>query len=375
MQTSKTESPRDASMLKFWLQLLQAKGAPLAVKRMLVTALGSPRAVLQADARELGALLRGKKNQRVQLRYPQVDEQLATLARCGAHYVDFQHADFPPLLEQIPSPPLGLFVLGDAKLLSAPQLAIVGTRKPTPSGRRTAEHFANELGNAVAITSGLASGVDYCAHRGCLLGRGKTIAVIANGIDFVYPRGNEKLHRVIVERGAVVSEYPPGAPPRREHFPQRNRIISGLALGVLVIEAGAKSGALITARFAAEQNREVFAVPGSIYAAQSRGCHRLLRDGAKLTESCEDILEEIGRFLGDNAIAPIMISPPPGDTPPLYDLIDHTPTDVDQLIEQSGLTADEVSYILMELEFAGLIAPAGGGYQRIPQRRLRVANP
>ena len=294
-------------MTKEWLQLLLGKGVSGSAKRVLVSVLGSPGAVLRAGSGRIAEVLRANldggdgddydDDSWSRIVYPEVDSDLASLARIGGDFIGFTDADFPPLLNEIPAPPLGLFVLGDRALLRTPQLAIVGSRKPTPSGLRTTQKFAAELGACgLTITSGLAVGIDHCAHRGCLDAGGKTIAATATGIDVVYPPANRELHREIAENGLIVTEYPPGTAPRREHFPSRNRIISGLALGTLVVEAALQSGSLITARTAAEQGREVFAVPGSIHVAVSRGCHYLLRQGAKLTESTDDILEEIGQY-------------------------------------------------------------------------------
>ena len=362
-------------MQKEWLQLIHWKGLPLAAKYQLVRVLGSAGAVLGADLGTVAGVLGGdvKVPRRV---YPDVSADLEILERVGGGFVGFNEAGFPPLLNQINSPPLGLFVLGERALLSSPQLAVVGSRDPTPAGKRTTERFAAELcATGLTITSGMARGIDHSAHRGCLDAGGKTIAVVATGIDVAYPRANEALSREIAARGLLVSEYPPGTPPRREYFPQRNRIISGLSLGTLVVEAGIRSGSLITARLAGEQGREVFAVPGSIHVPVSRGCHLLLRQGAKLVETTDDILEEIGQFFSAQpsaaqrrAATQSTPAPAPRDElSPLYNLIDYAPTSIDQLIEASGLTADQVSYILMELELNGFIAAASGGYQRLPK--------
>ena len=366
-------------MSKEWLQLIHIKGLSVAAKRRLVTALGSPAAVLRTDSATLAGLLGTSRRPLPRMVGPDVDADLAVLQRIGSGFIGFNDPDFPPLLNHINSAPLGLFVLGQRSLLCSPQLAMVGSRKPTPSGRRTTEQLAAELSTlGLTITSGMALGIDHCAHRGCLDAGGKTIAVIATGIDITYPRGNQSLHREIAENGLIVSEYPPGVPPRREHFPQRNRLISGLSLGTLVVEAGIRSGSLITARLAGEQGREVFAVPGSIHIPVSRGCHYLLRQGAKLVESSDDILEEIGQFFTaqpgpppKRGGEPLPVAGVPGDWSDemgrVYDFIDYTPAAIDQLIWQSGLTADKVSYILTELELKGLIATTTGGYQRLPQ--------
>lgn len=375
-------------MSKEWLQLNYAKGLTVADKRKLVTVLGSPAAVLRADSATLAGLLGKARAARFPtVIYPNVDADLNELIRIGGGFMGFSEAEFPPLLNQINGAPLGLFVLGNRALLNSPQIAIVGSRKPTPSGRRTTQQLASELSTfGLTITSGMASGIDNCAHRGCLDAGGKTIAVTANGIDIIYPRENHALYQEIVENGLIVSEYPPGTPPKRTHFPRRNRLISGLSLGTLVVEAGIPSGSLITATMAGEQGREVFAVPGSIHVPVSRGCHQLLRQGAKLVETSEDVLEEIGQFFtahqpqpappqSDRKHAPARHAParhastisPIGEIGQLYGLIDYTPAAIDQLIRQSGLTADKVSYILTELEIKGLIAATAGGYQRLPQ--------
>lgn len=364
-------------MPKDWLQLALLKGISTAAKRKLVTVLGSPAAVLRADRDTLAGVL-GAGARRTgglpRLKYPNVDADLAALERAGGDFIGFNEPDFPPLLNQIDAAPLGLFVLGERALLSTPQLAMVGSRTPTPSGRRTTVRFAAELCAAgLTITSGMALGIDNSAHRGCLDAGGKTIAVVATGIDAVYPLANRALSREIAENGLIVSEYPPDTPPRRVYFPQRNRIISGLSLGTLVVEAGIRSGSLITARLAGEQGREVFAVPGSIHVPVSRGCHHLLRQGAKLVETSEDILEELGQFFATpphgagGAAGGEAGAVPSGEDARLYDLIDYAPVSIDQLIEQSGLTADQVSFILTKLELNGLIATATGGYQRLPK--------
>lgn len=381
-------------MQKEWLQLIHLKGLPLAAKRNLVSHFGSPAAVLQASPSMCTEVLTELANQfdsdameetgtRRKRRIPKipamkrenVDADIEALARIGGDFVGFNEPDFPPLLNQIQSAPLGLFVLGERALLNNPQLAIVGSRSPTPSGKVSTVRFAQELCNAgLTITSGMALGIDSSAHRGCLTALGKTIAVMATGIDVVYPRTNRSLHREIAENGLVVTEYPPGTPPKREYFPQRNRIISGLCFGTLVVEAGIRSGSLVTARLAGEQGREVFAVPGSIHVAVSRGCHQLLKQGAKLVETSHDILEEIGQFFtarpqptsSETNSAPPKI-PPNSESARLYNLIDYTPISTEQLIQQSELTPDKVSHILMQLELDGWVASTPEGYQRLPQ--------
>jgi DNA processing protein len=284
--------------------------------------------------------------------------------------VTWADPDYPPLLRQIPDPPLALYVIGDRAAPGRPQLAIVGSRNPTPAGRENARAFARHLAGAgLAITSGLALGIDGAAHRGALeAGGGTTLAVVATGLDRVYPARHRELAHEIARAGALVSEFPLGVPPLPENFPIRNRVISGMALGVLVVEAAPGSGSLITARLATDQGREVFAIPGSIHSPLSRGCHALIRQGAKLVETANDILEELGvlaQAAADSAVAPL-----PADLPaPMAQLLGHLghdPANVDQLVERSGLTTEAVSSMLLQLELQGLVeAGAGGTFQRI----------
>ena len=288
------------------------------------------------------------------------------------HLMTWSDADYPRLLREIPDPPVMLYIIGERQLLSQPQLAIVGSRNPTPAGRENAEAFARALsGVGLTITSGMALGVDGAAHRGALEAGGKTIAVAGTGLDRVYPARHRELAHLIAQQGALVSEFPLGTPPRPENFPVRNRIISGLSLGTLVVEAALQSGSLITARLAAEQGREVFAIPGSIHSPQARGCHALIRQGAKLVEIAQDILEELG------PLAQLTCLPREDEkkstatkiAAPLAQLLEHVgydPVSIDALIERSGLTADAVSSMLLQMELQGLVtASAGGKYQRI----------
>jgi len=285
---------------------------------------------------------------------------------------------YPPLLRELADPPLALFVSGDAGLMATPQIAIVGSRNPTSGGAATARDFAGTLARAgLAITSGLAVGIDGEAHRGALEAGGATLAVTASGPDRIYPAVHRGLAGRIAERGVVLTEYPPGSPPRRAHFPRRNRLISGLALGVLVVEAGPRSGALITARLAAEQGREVFAVPGSIHNPLARGCHRLIRQGAKLVETVDDVLIELAPRLRDalgavpekerpDSLEAGSAMPPDAAYSELLESVGYDPTAIDVLIERTGLTAEEVSSMLLWLELQGYVgAFPGGRYARL----------
>jgi DNA processing protein len=269
---------------------------------------------------------------------------------------------YPKQLLEIPDPPALLYVAGDARLLSSPALAIVGSRNATPQGLRNAHAFARALSDAgLAIVSGLAIGVDSEAHRGGLEGPGSTIAVLGTGIDVIYPRRNAPLAEDILSRGALVSEFPLGTEPHAGNFPRRNRLISGLAKGCLVVEAAVDSGSLISARFAADQGREVFAIPGSIHSPLSKGCHALIKQGAKLVESAQDVLEELGISARRAEIAP-----EPGEGHDLLEKMGFDPCDIDELTVRSGLPAEAVSAALLELELDGKIAGLPGGlYQRI----------
>jgi DNA processing protein len=295
--------------------------------------------------------------------------------------VTWGDGDYPPLLREIPDPPIVLFAEGRAEALGGLQLAVVGSRNPTPTGRENARDFARHLaGRGLGITSGLARGVDAAAHEGAVEAGGWTVAVCGTGLDRIYPQANEALAEAIRGQGVLVSEFFPGTPPRRENFPRRNRLISGLALGVLVVEAGTRSGSLITARLAGEQGREVFAIPGSIHNPLARGCHQLLRQGARLVESGDDVLAELGALAAAGVGAGEAGQPEPGGPPAPAESLDpeyealleacgHEPVTADILVARTGLTAAEVSSMLLILELQGrLESGPGGRYTRIFER-------
>lgn len=307
--------------------------------------------------------------------WDQVERDLEWLTGDNRHVIDQLHPLYPELLKQIPDPPALLYVQGDAQLLRHWQIAIVGSRNPSASGRDSAFEFARYLvGAELIITSGLATGIDAAAHKGALAASGKTIAVVGTGLDRVYPSAHRDLAHQIAENGAIVSEYPLGTPPKAENFPRRNRIISGLALGSLVVEAALKSGSLITARMAMEQGREVFAIPGSIHNPLSRGCHQLIKDGAKLVENANDILEELGALANaipqnfpqqDELTSASNDLEKDSDYQQLFEFLGYDPVHIDILIDKSGLTADAVSSMLLLLELQGQVASlAGGRYVR-----------
>jgi DNA processing protein len=270
--------------------------------------------------------------------------------------------DYPQSLLNIPDPPSLLYVKGRLELLNRQALAIVGSRNATAQGARNAEAFAQAASQAgLCVVSGMAHGIDAAAHRGGLLGPGASIAVVGTGLDKVYPAANRELAHQLAKEGALISEFPLGTPPLAANFPRRNRIISGLALGCLVVEASLQSGSLITARMALEQGREVFAIPGSIHAAQSKGCHYLIKQGAKLVECAEDILEELGLASRGIAAPAAMTS-----DHPLFEHLGFEALDMDSLSQRSGLTIEALSAILLQLELEGGIAALPGGlYQRI----------
>jgi DNA processing protein len=293
-----------------------------------------------------------------------VDKELTRAKEQQFIVICIEDKTYPPLLKEISDPPLVLYIRGDQSVLSHMQIAIVGSRNATPAGITNAEQFALGLAKAgFAITSGLALGVDAASHKGALAAEGATIGVMGTGLNHIYPRTNHALAEKIVEEGgAIVSEFPLDTQPVAHHFPRRNRIIAGLSRGVLVVEAALKSGSLITARHALEHDREVFAIPGSIHNPVARGCHHLIQQGAKLVTSANDILEE---FQIPVSVEPPSRGVPAGSRPhPLLAQIDYATTSMDEIISRSGLTAGEVSSILLTLELQGRIQAVSGGYVR-----------
>jgi DNA processing protein len=283
-------------------------------------------------------------------------------------------ATYPPMLAQIPEAPPVLFVLGSVEALHTPQLAIVGSRTPTPSGRTTARDFAAALAcSGLTITSGLAVGVDAASHEGALLADGLTVAVFGTGLDMVYPSQNTGLAARIRQRGALVSEFPPRTGPSRRNFPQRNRVISGLSHGTLVVEAACRSGSLVTAKWAAEQGREVFAIPGSIHSRVSRGCHKLIRDGATLVENPAEVVAELRipqcrQRLTATAVRSHELPALDKEYEMLLDALGFEPATIDDLIARTGFPGGAVASMLLILELDGCVAALPGGrYDRIPK--------
>ncbi len=308
-----------------------------------------------------------------------VEQDVLWLEEDPCHQVIFsQHQDYPELLTRIHRPPPVLFLKGDASLLHTPQLSIVGSRNPTPGGIENARAFSTELALCgLTITSGLAAGIDGAAHQGALIAgdggkSGKTIAVAATGLDRIYPSQHRELAYRIVEKGLLVSEFPVGTGPLKSNFPRRNRVISGLSLGILVVEAAKRSGSLISARYAMEQDREVFAIPGSIHSPQSRGCHWLIKQGAKLVETAEDIAEEILLMLpgvhselrdkngSKNKPEEVVLDLSKSERQ-ILDALGFDPVTLDSLISRTGMVIDELSANLSQLELKGLIDSLPGG--------------
>ncbi len=373
-------SPEDRSPeeLRAWLRLVRTPrlgGKPLLA---MIERWGSAQAVIDAGASGWQAcgVPRETWNAQCAVDDARIEQDLAWCRQPQCGLLSVLDPRYPARLRQIAQAPPALFWRGDPDLLCLPQLAVVGSRNATPQGLEIARGFAAELcRRGLVVTSGLALGVDGAAHRGALDVQGLTLAVCATGLDRVYPAAHRALARDIGQHGLLVSEFAPGTPPRPEHFPRRNRILSGLSLGVLVVEAARESGSLITARLAGEQGREVFAVPGSIHNVMARGCHRLIRQGAKLVEQVDDILEEIGDQVGAWLRTPGAPSPSPSDPPvsglhqAVLDALGDQPRAVDELVERVGISVEALNTALLELELEGRVGGASGG------RVMRLAGP
>jgi DNA processing protein len=376
--------------LTAWLTLARAPGIHAGVAAPLLQRVGSAATLLSSSPASLrAASIDGKLLEHLQSP-PQreIESDLRWLEQPDHHFIAWGTEQYPRLLADLSDAPLALYVRGDLSVLSMPQLAMVGARNPTPAGSETAHSFAAHFARCgLTITSGLAVGIDTASHRGALAGEGATIAVCGTGLDVAYPRSNAQLAELIVAGGgALISEFPLGTPPLKHNFPRRNRIISGLSLGTLVVEAAVQSGSLITARLASEQGREVFAIPGSIHNPLARGCHRLIRQGAKLVENAEDIFDELRSLAGllqpptflpqaDPArrkpeISGVSRPPLDKEYEILLDALGFEPTGVDLLVVRTGLRADEVASMLLILELEGyLLSHPGGLYVRADPRQ------
>jgi DNA processing protein len=403
-----TDSPQPSQNCdrKYWLALLRTPGVGCTTFLSLLEHFTSPEEVFAAAQ---GRFLRDLVNAKTlsNLRNPDwdtVEADLRWLSQDGNGMLTILDPNYPSLLREIHDPPPILFYRGAPQLLNHPQLAIVGSRNPSHNGETTALEFAKHLSQAgFIITSGLALGIDTAAHRGALAARKLTVAVAGTGLDRVYPARNRQLAHDIADHGILLSEFPPGTPPLSANFPRRNRIISGLSLGTLVVEAARQSGSLITARTAMEQGREVFAIPGSIHNPLARGCHALIRQGAKLVETANDIMEELSPLMrlvdstqhsvqhnsqaanlpseqqtcpstpfegdgnhshnpADNQILNELLLTP--EHQHLYAQLGYEPTSIDTLVERSRLTSEAVSAMLVELELKGCVTSHSGMYTR-----------
>ena len=333
--------------------------------RRLLDQFKSPEAVFHAPMKELLRIegLGEKVAQAIQ-RGPLekiVEKELNRLKETGGRVITLTDEAYPRRLKDIYDPPALLYIRGELRIEDEFAVAIVGSRKTTPYGRWFTEKVSNELArHGMTVVSGMARGIDSLAHMGAISGGGRTIAVLGCGVDVIYPSENRNLFAKIIDHGAVLSEFPMGSPPEGGHFPRRNRIISGLSLGVVVVQANEKSGSLITAGYALEQGREVFAVPGNVGTESSRGVHRLIKEGAKLVESSEDILEEIlPQWERERKIAPEIEIPRPnltGEETVLYELLSETPWHIDAIIRESRLDPGKVSSLLLNLELKGLVS-------------------
>jgi DNA processing protein len=356
-----------------WFRLLETPGVGRDTARRLLAAFGSPVAVLGASPAALRSVVGPALTEALSVAPRDFDLrwQAAQAWLAGGpdrHVLSLGDAAWPALLLQTADPPLMLYVQGRVEALSAPSLAVVGSRKPTAQGLDNARAFAAGLGQrGCAIVSGLALGIDAAAHEGALASGAQTIAVVGTGLDRCYPARHAALAQRIAAQGALVSEYAPGTPPLAENFPQRNRIIAALSRGTLVVEAALRSGSLITARLALEAGRDVYAIPGSIHAAQSRGCHLLIKQGAKLVESPEDVLEEL-QGAGGAAQASLLdgaSEAPAATEDALLQALGHDPVTLDALMARTGWPAAELSVRLLDLELEGRVARLPGGlYQR-----------
>ncbi len=349
----------------YWLALSLTPGVGSIFIKRLLDRFGTPEAVFQAPLDELLQIEGlGEKVAREIQKGPaekKVEKELHLLEGVGGKVMTMKDASYPKRLKEIYDPPPVLYVRGELREEDELAVAIVGSRKTTPYGKWMTEKMGQELArHGITIVSGMARGIDSHAHWGALSGGGRTIAVLGSGVDVVYPPENRNLYKRIIDQGAVLSEFPMGSPPEGGHFPKRNRIISGLSIGVVVVQAGMESGSLITANYALEQGREVFAVPGNVGSDSSRGTHQLIKDGAKLVESSEDILEEVLPQWRRERETPQDVERPVLDLSEeenvLYEQLGETPLHIDVLIRESQFDPGKVSSLLLNLELKGLIS-------------------
>lgn len=353
--------------LALWIGLSQIEGLGSKSFCQLLQNFGDPANIYSAPSNQLRGVVSNSIAERI-LSGPDSEAIAPTLnwlKEPGNYLLTLADEAYPRTLLEIPDTPPLIYAKGQLHWLNAPCIAIVGSRSSTPQGEKNAESFALELtSHGFCIVSGMALGIDGAAHRGALKGNGATIAVVGTGLDIVYPARHRELAHEIAERGLIISEFPLGTPSRGQNFPRRNRIISGLSLGCLVVEANTHSGSLITARLAAEQGREVFAIPGSIHSPVAKGCHQLIKQGAKLVDSIQDIMDEVG-YASPNGSLPNQANDS-AQACPILDHMGYDPITLESLIERSGSTGDAISAELLMLELEGKVSSLPGGrYQRI----------
>ena len=352
-----------------WLALYLIPGLGNRTLRRLIRRFETPERVFEPGVDELMRVdgMRETVARKVLSRalLPEAEEELKRVEACGARMLVHADPGYPALLKDIYNPPMVLYVKGNDIPLNQSFVGVIGSRNPTHYGLKAAERLSTGLARrGLGVVSGLASGIDAAAHKGCLRGDGFTVGVIGTGIDRVYPAANRSLFEQVAERGAVVTEFPTGTPPEARNFPIRNRIISGLSRGVAVVEATLRSGSLITASLALDQNREVFAVPGSIDSFKSKGTHYLIKQGATLIEHADDILSELGmRGLGnsmDLSPSPVTAEEMNAVERRIYEQIGHYPVHVDQIAREGALDPAEVSSVLMSMELKGMVKQLPG---------------
>jgi DNA processing protein len=357
-------SQQDPTYQKYWLGFNLVKGIGPAKLSILLERFGSIRDAWNAPRRELELLSLDRKSiESLEERRNSLNlgEELAKVKKTGASLLTWDSPDYPRYLREIPNSPPLLYVKGELKSSDQWALAVVGTRRLTTYGRQVTRELVGDLvRNQVTIVSGLAKGIDAEAHKSALDAGGRTIAVLGSGVNYIYPSEHRSLaQRIISGRGAILSDYPLGTAPESRNFPPRNRIISGLSMGVLVIEAGERSGALITAEFGLEQDREIFAIPGNINSPASKGTNRLIKQGAKLVQNVDDVLEELNLSLIPEHIKADKILPDSPEEAILLDHLSRQPTHIDELTRQAGLPTSLVSSTLTMMELKGMVQQVG----------------
>lgn len=352
--------------LVLWVALCSINGLGNQGVCQLLKAFGDPKSVFSASRSQLRQIVSENIAEKISAGPDEstAETTLTWLEAENNHVITLADAEYPKALLEIPDPPPIIYAKGHLSWLNSPGIAVVGSRNASPQGEKNAEDFSQALAqHGYTIISGMALGIDGAAHRGALKATGATIAVVGTGLDIVYPAKHRELAHLIAERGLIISEFPLGTPSKAQNFPRRNRIISGLSLGCLVVEANVQSGSLITARLAAEQGREVFAIPGSIHSPVSKGCHQLIKQGAKLVDNIQDVVDELGIISRDNIFSE---QQKPVEANPLLVSMGFDPVTMEALIERSGLTSENLSAMLLMLELENKVASLPGGrYQRL----------